>query len=609
MAELDVAIVTYHPDRALLQQLVASLAQPARGPWRLNLLLQDNGADVEAVEEIRRIVAVASRGAFARIDIAQSPGNVGFGRGVNAAAARGTAPFVLVLNQDCVLEPGALDELMATAVGAPDDVAAWEMRQVPYEHPKAYDPVTLETPWVSGAAVLLRRPAFEAVHGFDPRIFMYAEDVDLSWRLRAAGWRLTYQPRCAVVHRTYREAAEVKPLQVFGGVQSNLCLRARFGGVVRTLQGLAMLAGEIAARPSFPGRRWGLAKAGMKFLARWPAFAATRVPATARFQPHFAGWGFETRREGAFVPLRSAREPRASTPKVSILIRTIGRTAWLTQALASCAHQTWRNLEVVVIEDGPERSRDVVETFRDRLDIRYRATGHAVGRARAGNLALASATGEWLNFLDDDDVLFADHVEALVDAVQASNAAGAYGLAWETHTAIHDRSSAAYDEVLHVTRHRQRFDRLILWHHNYLPIQAVLFHRRLYERYGGFEEDMDQLEDWNLWTRYTLEEEFIQVEKTTSKYRVPAEARVAAERQAQLDRAYAQALERQRAMQLTLSPRTLAEMAEAYARNEALMMLTRNDVRRFVVRHGWLARIAAFRHPIAVAARRLTGAR
>ena len=51
----------------------------------------------------------------------------------------------------------------------------------------------------------------------------------------------------------------------------------------------------------------------------------------------------------------------------------------------------------------------------------------------------------------------------------------------------------------------ERFDRITLWHHNFLPIQAVLFSRRLYERHGGFAEDMDQLEDWNLWTRFTLE--------------------------------------------------------------------------------------------------------
>src|SRR4051794_7753359 len=113
MAELDVAIVTYHPDRALFQQLVASLVQPAREPLRLNLLLQDNGGEDAALEEIRRIAAQASGGAFARVDVARSAVNVGFGRGVNAAVARGQAPYILVLNQDCVLEPGALDELMA----------------------------------------------------------------------------------------------------------------------------------------------------------------------------------------------------------------------------------------------------------------------------------------------------------------------------------------------------------------------------------------------------------------------------------------------------------------------------------------------------------------
>ena len=48
------------------------------------------------------------------------------------------------------------------------------------------DPVTLDTVWCSGAAMLLRRSAFESVGGFAARIFMYGEDVDLSWRLRAS---------------------------------------------------------------------------------------------------------------------------------------------------------------------------------------------------------------------------------------------------------------------------------------------------------------------------------------------------------------------------------------------------------------------------------------
>src|SRR5207249_3785340 len=103
-------------------------------------------------------------------DVARSSTNVGFGRGNNANAARGSAAFLLVINQDCILEPNALGPLIALAETDDARVAAWELRQIPYEHPKAYDPATLDTSWVSGAATLFRRRAFDSVGGFDPAL-------------------------------------------------------------------------------------------------------------------------------------------------------------------------------------------------------------------------------------------------------------------------------------------------------------------------------------------------------------------------------------------------------------------------------------------------------
>lgn len=596
MHEVDLSIVTYCPDLAALGRLVGSIQEQVKSV-RPRLLVHDNSPDAATTEEIRQMLAVA--GALASIDVRRSGENLGFGRGHNANAARGSAAFLLVLNQDCVLEPNALVALLDTAAQDEARVAAWELRQIPYEHPKAYDPVTLDVPWVSGAAVLFRRSAFDAVGGFEPRIFMYGEDVDLSWRLRAKGYRLRYLPRCAVVHRTYKVAGEVKPLQVLGGAETNLCLRARFGGGRRTLRGLLRLGVEALAPQDFPGRRAALIRVGVRFLRRWPYFYATRVAPTAEFTPIFAGRDYEIRRDGAFVAMRSQREsPRSATPLVSILIRTVGRAAWLDQALATVANQTWPNIEAVVIEDGPARAEAVIERFRGKFDIRYRATGAKVGRAHAGNIALAEARGEWLNFLDDDDLLFADHVEVLLDAAQQRGLKGAYGLAWETPIRILDRDQARCEELTHFTRHWHPFDRLTLWHHNIFPIQAVLFHRSLYERYGGFAEDMDLLEDWNLWTRYTLEDDFVLVEKTTSKYRVPAGAREAATRQAQLDRAYADALERQRKLRLQLSPRDIALMAETHARGQSLLVAGRPAMRRFIGARPWLARLVAWRGPI-----------
>ena len=604
MRDVDISVVTYRPDFTLLTKLIASIAEQTTG-LAVKFLVFDNSPEPETATRIAALPDLGPGGAFANVDVVHSPANVGFGRGHNANAARGAAAHLFILNQDCILEPNVLVPLIDLATVDDARVAAWELRQIPYEHPKAYDPATLDVPWVSGAATLFRRSAFDAVGGFDSALFMYGEDVDLSWRLRARGFRLRYLPRLAVVHRTYAVAAEVKPMQVLGGVQTNLCLRARFGGRLRTLQGLAMLWAEMLAPQGFPGRRIGLVKAFFRFLVRWPHFARTRVRPAIGFHPVFAGWSYELRRDGAFVPFRSQREaPRQATPLVSILIRTVGRVEWLKQALESVANQTWPNVEAVVVEDGPPNSQSVVDGFGDRLVVRYRATGEKVGRARAGNLALADARGEWLNFLDDDDVLFADHVEVLMDAQERTGAKGAYALSWETHTAIADHERADYTEIGHYTRHYQAFDRLTLWHHNFLPIQAVLFHRSLFERHGGFAEDMDQLEDWNLWTRYTLDADFVLVEKTTSKYRVPAHPGDAAGRQTLLDRAYADAVERQRALTLTLSPYDISRMVESYARSQSLVMVSRRDLRRYVGARPWLARLAAWRHPVA---RRLRG--
>jgi len=586
MLEVDVSLVTYAPDRALLRRLLESLAAADPHAPARHLFVHDNTGADEASAAIEALVR-GHEGRFASVAFTRSPRNVGFGAGHNANAARARSPHLLVINPDCVFEPGAWQALREAVESSAADVAAWELRQVPYEHPKAYDPATLETPWVSGACTLFRREAFDAVGGFDPRIFLYGEDVDLSWRLRASGHRLRYVPRAAVQHHTYAHAHQVKPVQLIRGVETNLCLRARYGGARETVRGLGLVAREITRASGFRGRRRGLAMAALRFLAAWPHFAATRVRANAHFKPCFRGFDYAVHREGAFHPMRAHAAEGEAKPLVSILIRTCGRPEWLRHALASCAAQTHRPLEVVVVEGGDRSSRAVVESFRDRLEVRYEATGFASGRVHNGNVALALARGEWLNFLDDDDVLFADHVEVLLQAARDAGTAAAYGLAWEARTRIADREAARFEEVSLATRHHQRFDRMALWHHNYLPIQSVLFHRRLYERHGGFDEGMDQLEDWNLWTRYSLEDDFVLVEKTTSKYRVPADAGEAARRQAALDAAYREAVRRQHAMRAALSPQEVMKMAEAHARRHRLLVRfgSRVPVARRMLKH------------------------
>jgi N-acetylglucosaminyl-diphospho-decaprenol L-rhamnosyltransferase len=72
-----------------------------------------------------------------------------------------------------------------------------------YQHHELDDAtgVAVEVDWVSGACFLVRRSAFEEVGGFDESYFMYAEDVDLCWRLNETGWSAAYVPTAEVTHR------------------------------------------------------------------------------------------------------------------------------------------------------------------------------------------------------------------------------------------------------------------------------------------------------------------------------------------------------------------------------------------------------------------------
>lgn len=522
-------------------------------------------------------------------------GNLGFGGGVNALLEDTPASHVLLLNQDAVLEPGALRCLWDVARHDDARVAAWEMRQIPYEHPKAYDPATLDTVWVSGAAVLLRTEAMRAVRGFEPRIFMYGEDVDLSWRLRCAGWRIRYIPQCAVVHHTYSRPEEVKPLQALEGIYVNLCLRARYSGRQRVLEGLGMAVAEMLLPQSFEGRRKGIARAIWRFVRNYRHFRRSHQSAPG-FEPCFNGWGYEPRREGAFHAFQSQAEQAGQPqPLVSILIRTHHRPAFLRQALQSVAQQTWPHVEAVVVEDGSADGEAVCAEFKDRLAVRYVRLSPAQGRSVAGNRAMAEARGEWLCFLDDDDLFFADHVEVLLQTVRQHQVKGAYALAWRVFTRTQDKDRAVYDELRFDTYPDEPFSRTAMWHHNYMPIQAVLFHRSLFEQLGGFAEDMDQLEDWNLWTRYTMQHDFVQLRKVTSKYRVPAEIDHSAQRQLKLDEAYRDAVSRQQALQFQANPVIVRQMAEEYVRSNALLHVSRDQLRAQMARRPWLAKLMALR--------------
>ncbi len=210
-----------------------------------------------------------------------------------------------------------------------------------------------------------------------------------------------------------------------------------------------------------------------------------------------------------------------TSPLVSIIIRTCGKPSVLNNALQSVKKQTYTNIEVILVEDGENISEHFIQEQYPDLRIRYHATKVNQGRSAAGNIGLSMAEGKYCNFLDEDDILLSTHVETLVNILETAEFKAAYTVAEENQIVIKSSSPYRFAVKRKLIRYRFPFNRLLLCYMNLFPIQSVMFERTLYEEYGGFDEGLDVLEDWDLWLRFALNYSFQFVDKVTSVYYTP----------------------------------------------------------------------------------------
>ena len=593
---LTLSIVTYNSEK-WLQAFFESLLKQDLACDQIALCVLDNGSTDGTYAALQAQLASQSGtwgDRFASVQLHQGS-NIGFGAGHNHNLSLTHTPFFWVTNVDLEFEHETLTTLLGTAQkdaaqGAAHEgskVAAWECRQKPYEHPKDYHPVTGETTWCSSACVLFKTEALKAVKGYEPLLFLYGEDVELSYRLRDHGYTLRYVPNATVWHYTYEEAAQIKPQQFLGSTLANVLLRCRYGRRHEVIQGFAMFAGLFVMRPLFPRMRRKLLAQTWKIFKLAPHFLSTRRKSQEKFP--FRMWDYEMAREGAFyeypAPEQSAIYRNQSStqglPMVSVLMRTMpGRAGKLREAMGSVVQQTYAHMggpiELVVVEDGGqglESAKAAIDALRSRgslAKVVYVPLPKS-GRCLAGNKALEAATGQLCCFLDDDDLFYADHLEVLVGEWLKQPKLGAvYSLSYEVRTHVLSEEPWLYENVMHSLIHRQAFSRPTLWHHNYFPIQTVLFQRRLYEEFGGFDVDLENLEDWNLWVRYSLKNDFKLIQKVTSLYRVPDHLEKAIQRQALLDDYYAKAKAKHDLLKVELTLPEIQQIVEEITRQSQL---------------------------------------
>ena len=206
-------------------------------------VLVNHGNPPEMIRKLRQMAADSDR-----LVLVETGANLGFAKGCNIGAQRADGDWVLFLNPDAVLQPGALKRLKASAAELGDrmwvlgaritnengteqrggrrgeltpvsamvsflglDRVVPKLRNLHYENEPVADGL-MDVPVVSGAALMVPRRAFLDRGGFDERYFLHVEDIDLCRQVRAEGGGVHFEPRAQILH--YGGTSQTSPFFV-----------------------------------------------------------------------------------------------------------------------------------------------------------------------------------------------------------------------------------------------------------------------------------------------------------------------------------------------------------------------------------------------------------
>jgi len=265
MIDVAVIIVSWNVRDYLVQCLRSVFADLQRSRLRGEVWVVDNASTDGTADLVRSL--------FPNVHLIANDNNPGFGAANNQgmAAAKSHGPrYYFLLNPDTKVQPGALFALIDTLEEHPDGGMAgarlvygdgrfqpsafyfpglrqlafdlfplparfyesrWNGRYPPHKLARDGEPFPIDHPL--GATMMVRADVAEATNGFDESFHMYCEEIDWSWRIQAAGWRIYVVPSAEIVHYGGESTRQVPATSVINLWQSRAQLYAEMYGRVK----------------------------------------------------------------------------------------------------------------------------------------------------------------------------------------------------------------------------------------------------------------------------------------------------------------------------------------------------------------------------------------
>lgn len=201
-------------------------------------------------------------------------------------------------------------------------------------------------------------------------------------------------------------------------------------------------------------------------------------------------------------------------PLVSVIVPTHNRPDMLAVTLQSILNQSFRDFEIIVINDAGQDVSAVIGRC-NAPNIRYLSHERNQGLAAARNTALKAAKGSYIAYLDDDDIYYPNHLQTLVAFLENSD----YNVAYTDACRISQRKEGdVYRTVSTEYPYSEDFDADRMLSENYIPVLCIMHRASCLQESGLFDETLNRHEDWDLWIRISRAHPFAHIKNVTCAY-------------------------------------------------------------------------------------------
>lgn len=519
-------------------------------PDTLNSVLQQGVDDIEIIvcddcstDDTRAVVEGFAK-QDSRIHYFLNEKNLGATPNINQGIKKANGDYIVLIGADDMLAPGSLNTLKQTLDGHPDCGYAFgrytminsHNQHIPLQHPGWLDqdyfgsrdefPNLLKFDcYINIGATMFRKETLgdedffdTSLSAFDSERFFRATDWEKMVKLSLRGVKSAFINKNISIFRLHDEQASSGDRYGRSGLaffEHSILLEKYF--TAEHLERLLPYLADII-RLYQSKFEYFLSQALPEFQER-KALAEQRandiLTGIERLISQHSQDSAQSFTESTLPQESTAREANPDQPFFSIIFTTYDRPHLAVNALQSIADQSFRDFEVIVVNDGGLPQESLVEWLGKDIQVTYvRQPNRGVAAAR--NLALRLSRGQYVVYLDDDDIMYSHHLARLHHEANKHPGALVFGNA---HFVTEQLSCGLREETGRALMACKQFDFNRLQITNYIPINVLAHPLLIIDQVGGFDETLPSHEDWDLLIRLSRTIPFVHFNDITVQVR------------------------------------------------------------------------------------------